>query len=57
MKTAKKGGISPGKGPKVKTVVSGNPKVIKAAKTAKGGGTGSDTSPFSSARSSLKGGK
>ena len=53
----KKGGKSPGPGGKVKTVVSGNPKVVKAAKSSKGGGVGADTSPFSSARSSLKGGK
>jgi hypothetical protein len=54
--SAPKGGKSPGKGGKVKTVVAGNPKVVKAAK-AGGGGVGSDTSPYSSARASLKGGK
>lgn len=54
--TAPKGGKSPGKGGKVSTVVSGNKKVIKAAK-AGGGGVGADRDPYSSARASLKGGK
>jgi hypothetical protein len=52
-----KGAVSPGKGGKVKTVVSGNPKVVKAAKQSGGTGGGSDKSPYSSARASLKGGR
>lgn len=55
MKTAPKGGKSPGKGGKVKTVVSGNPKVVSKAKAGGGTGTGADKSPYSSARASLKG--
>lgn len=48
--TAPKGGKSPGKGGKVSTVVSGNKKVVKAAKAAGGGGSGADLNPYSSAR-------
>lgn len=50
MATAPKGGKSPGKGGKVSTVVSGNPKVVKAAKAGGGNKSGADMTPYSSAR-------
>lgn len=50
MATAPKGGKSPGKGGKVSTVISGNKKVIKAAKATGGTKSGADMTPYSSAR-------